>query len=194
MDAALPDCEVTRLQSDNVTERNRAWRELYDANFSNVYRLICRNGVMPAEAEDLCQKVFCIAHRKLPDVRELHNVPGWLYGIALRVVSEHYRWQRVRRAKAWLLPEAAGTVPNEFASPEQLAGRENLQSKINVILSGMSAKLRDVLVLLDIEDLRPQEAAEVLGIPVNTVRSRRRLAQEEFRRRWEQIVGEGDPS
>jgi RNA polymerase sigma-70 factor (ECF subfamily) len=194
VDATLPDCEVTRLQSDNVAERNRAWRELYDANFSNVYRLICRNGVMPAEAEDLCQKVFIVAHRKLPDARDLHNVPGWLYGIALRVVSEHYRWQRVRRAKAWLLPEAPGTAPSELASPEQLASRDNMQSKINLILSGMSAKLRDVLVLLEIEDLRPQEAAEVLGIPVNTVRSRRRLAQEDFRRRWQQVVGEGDPS
>jgi RNA polymerase sigma-70 factor (ECF subfamily) len=194
MDAALPDCELNRLQSDNVSERNRAWRALYDANFSNVYRLICRNGVMPAEAEDLCQKVFCIAHRKLPDTRQLHNLSGWLYGIALRVVSEHFRWHRVRRAKAWLLPDAPGTAPNEFASPEQLAGRDSLQVKINIILSGMSAKLRDVLVLLDVEDLRPQEAAEILGIPVNTVRSRRRLAQEEFRRRWQQVVGEEVPS
>jgi RNA polymerase sigma-70 factor (ECF subfamily) len=194
MDAALPDCEVARLQSDNVAERNLAWRELYDANFSNVYRLICRSGVMPSEAEDLCQKVFLVAHRKLPDTRELHNVSGWLYGIALRVVREHYRWHRVRRAKAWLLPDAPGTAPGETASPEHSAERGHLQGKIGFILGRMSTKLRDVLVLLDIEDLRPQEAAEILGIPVNTVRSRRRLAHEEFRRCWQEVVGEGDPS
>jgi len=191
MDAALTGGEVERLQSDNVAERNRAWREVYDANFAPVYRLICRSGVLPAEAEDLSQKVFCIAHRKLPDTRDLQNLSGWLYGIALNVVQEHYRWHRVRRVKAWLLPESDGVTPSDLPSPELTAERAELQRQIEKVMGGMSSKLRQVLVLLDIEDLRPQEAAAILGIPVNTVRSRRRLAHEEFSRSWQRHAEKG---
>lgn len=193
MDATLPNGEVSRLQSEDTAERNRAWRRLYEANFAPIYRLICRNGVRPSDAEDLSQKVFMIAHRKLAETREMHNVSGWLYGIAIRVVREHYRWQRVRRVKAWLLPDSDGTAPREMPTPEQLASSVDVQGQIAQVLEGMSSKLREVLVLLDIEDLRPQEAAEVLGIPVNTVRSRRRLAHEEFRRCWQQRMQEGTP-
>jgi len=49
----------------------------------------------------------------------------------------------------------------------------------------MSNKLRDALVLLDIEGVPPHEAAQLLGVPRNTVRSRHILAREEFKRLWD---------
>lgn len=189
MDATLTESEVSRLRSESEVERNRAWRRVYDESFDSVYRLACRSGVHTDEAEEICQKVFAIAHRKLGEAGMIANLQGWLYGITLRVVRQHFRWQRVRQVKAWVLPNAHGVVPAEMPSPEAAATHTELQEKVNQVLCNMSAKLREVLVLVEIEDLRPQEAAEILAIPVNTVRSRRRLAQEDFRRRW-QALGE----
>jgi RNA polymerase sigma-70 factor (ECF subfamily) len=68
--------------------------------------------------------------------------------------------------------------------PESDAAGLELQRRIHGVMGDLSSKLREVLVLTEIDGLRPQEAAEVLGIPVNTVRSRRRLAAEEFKRLW----------
>jgi RNA polymerase sigma-70 factor (ECF subfamily) len=191
MDAALTDCTVPQLQSQDTAERNRAWRQLYDANFSPVYRLACRSGVLPADAEEVVQKVFLVAHRKLNDTAEIKNLTGWLYGITLRVVSQHYRWKRVRKVKGWMLPDSDGVIPSQAVSPEAAATSAGVQMQVNQVMSAMSAKLRDVLVLIEIEDLRPQEAADILGIPVNTLRSRRRLAHEDFRRRWQKYVEQG---
>ncbi|MEN9581830.1 MAG: hypothetical protein RJA70_4839 [Pseudomonadota bacterium] len=189
MDVTVTDFGVSRLQSESLVERNRAWRLLYDANFESVYRLACRSGVLPAEAEEVSQKVFAIAYRKLGETHQIANLNAWLYGITLRVVRQHFRWQRVRRVKAWMLPESPGVIPNEAASPEAMAASAELQRKVSQVLASMSAKLRNVLVLTEIEDLRPKEAAEILAVPVNTVRSRRRLAQEDFRLRWQALSG-----
>jgi DNA-directed RNA polymerase specialized sigma24 family protein len=50
----------------------------------------------------------------------------------------------------------------------------------------MSIKLRDTLILLDVEGMPPSEAARALGVPRNTMRSRHRLARDEFKRLWMQ--------
>ncbi|HEY3499072.1 MAG TPA: sigma factor-like helix-turn-helix DNA-binding protein, partial [Polyangiaceae bacterium] len=44
----------------------------------------------------------------------------------------------------------------------------------------MSAKLRDALVLVELEEQTPREAAAILGIPLNTLRSRLLLARRQF--------------
>jgi DNA-directed RNA polymerase specialized sigma24 family protein len=48
----------------------------------------------------------------------------------------------------------------------------------------MSPKLREVLVLSELEELDLTEVAMILDIPKNTVRSRRKLARDQFARLW----------
>lgn len=180
--ATSPHAEA--LRSTNELERNRAWRALFDEHFEDCYRLVRRSGILEADAEELAQKAFLVAHRRLAEGLEIENVGGWLRCIVLHVVHEHYRWRRVRRLKSWMLGSAPGAAPATTIDPEDDTARRQLQQRIHSVMGGLSNKLREALVLTEIEGLRPQEAAEVLGIPVNTVRSRRRLATEEFRRLW----------
>jgi RNA polymerase sigma-70 factor (ECF subfamily) len=86
--------------------------------------------------------------------------------------------------KSWMLGSTPGATPSTTRDPEDDTARLQMQQRINVVMGALSSKLREALVLTEIEGLRPQEAAQVLGVPVNTVRSRRRLATEEFRRLW----------
>lgn len=172
------------LRSTNEFERNRAWRALFDQHFEDCYRLVRRSGVLEADAEELAQKAFLVAHRRLGEGLEIENVGGWLRCIVLHVVREHYRWRRVRRMKSWMLDSAPGATPGSTRDPEDDTAQRQLQSRIHTVMGELSTKLREALVLTEIEGLRPQEAAQILGIPVNTVRSRRRLATEEFRRLW----------
>jgi DNA-directed RNA polymerase specialized sigma24 family protein len=51
----------------------------------------------------------------------------------------------------------------------------------------MSHKLRDAFVLLDIDGMSARDAAELLGISHNTMRSRHNLAREEFKRLWDGV-------
>lgn len=161
-----------------------SWRDVYDQQFDDIYRLICRCGVPAAEALDLTQTVFLRAFQRADRLRDPsaldYNLRSWLYGIALRVVSEHRRWAKVRRLKAWLLESTMGAERQPQATPEETSAARETQRRVCEVLSKMSSKLSEVLVLRDIDERGLEETATILGIPENTVRSRLRLAREKF--------------
>lgn len=170
------------LRSTSVEDRDAAWRALYDEQFAQVYRLVCRFGVPFADVEDVAQRVFVVAYRRVQEIDDVRNVAAWLRAIVVRVVAEHRRWLRVRRVKQWVLRASAEVERAPQPTPERDAAAQEAQRTVAAVLAQMSPKLRDVLVLLELEQLDLREAAETLGIPANTVRSRRRLAREQFQR------------
>jgi len=161
-----------------------SWRDVYDQHFDDIYRLICRSGVPAAEAPDLAQTVFLRAFQRSDRLRDPsapgYNLRAWLYGIALRVVSEHRRWAKVRRLKAWLLESTTGAERQPATTPEDASSSRETQRKVGEVLGKMSTKLSEVLILRDIDERGLEETAQILGIPENTVRSRLRLAREKF--------------
>lgn len=179
------------LRSPEVRAHEQLWREVYDAEFDKCYRLVVRSGVPGAEAEELVQRVFLVALRKCPELTGVDNPGAWLRRITLNVVGEYFRWRRVRRVKAWLLGTTEGASPGPSPAPDDEFQRAELEKRVTDVLGAMSGKLRDVLVLIEMEGLKPQEAAEVLGCPTNTVRSRRRLAVLDFEKRWRELDGGG---
>jgi len=189
--SARPGAEA-HIGSLSVDQRDRLWRSIYANHFDSMYRMVYCLGVPAAEIEDLLQRVFLVAHQRMQEIPEIRNVPAWLRGIAVHVVHEHRRYWRIRRAKDWLLRSTTELDRERPASPEAMVGSSESRELVNAVLRQLSPKLRDVLVLLDLEECQPQEAAEVLGIPVNTVRSRRRLAREEFCRVWRKHVSKED--
>jgi RNA polymerase sigma-70 factor (ECF subfamily) len=175
---------LAALRSASVDERDDAWRTLYDEHFDRVYRLVVRFGVPPGDVEDVTQQAFFIAYRRLREMADVQCVPAWLRGIVVRVASENYRWRHVRRVKQWLVEATVDTAWSRPARPDRSAEVSETQARVGQVLAAMSPKLRAVLVLLDLEGLSIAEVARTLGIPDNTVRSRRRLARRAFERLW----------
>lgn len=178
-----------QLRSASRDERDLAWRALYDAEFSRVYRLACRFGVPGPEVEDVAQQVFVVAHRRLAEMEQVSNLRAWLRGITVKVIADHHRWRRVRRIKGWLVEAIYTEADAGQASPAREVEQAEMREQIADVLRTLSPKLRSVLVLADIEECSLAEVAEAVGAPVNTVRSRRRLAREAFQREWERRAG-----
>jgi RNA polymerase sigma-70 factor, ECF subfamily len=179
-----PRCD--RLRSAAPEERDQAWRILYRDEFARVYRLACRFGVPGSEVEDVVQQVFLIAYRHIADQQEVLSVRAWLRGIAVKVIADRRRWERIRRLKAWVVDsiygdEARATAP----TPAMAAENAEVVDEVAAVLRSLRPKLRTVLVLCDIEECSLAEVADAVGAPINTVRSRRRLAREAFQREWE---------
>jgi RNA polymerase sigma-70 factor (ECF subfamily) len=162
-----------------------SWRALYEDHFDAVYRLVCRFGIY-SDAEDVVQEVFIRAHKKIEDGEEVLNPRGWLRGIAVRVLAEQRRWRAIRSVKKWFVQTIFELEQPESPTPEQTATHSETQREVAAVLRQMSPKLRDALVLTDIDECSTEEAAALLGIPENTVRSRRRLAREQFGRLWKE--------
>lgn len=176
--------EATASASVPIAGRQHFHR-LYRDHFDKVTSFVMRFGIRADDAEDLVQRVFVIALRQCDVGIVVEQPTAWLRAIALRVIHEHYRWWRVRRAAQWLVEQTWAGRHQDDCSPEREASAAQSLEQVRAVLCRMSGKLRDAFVLLDVEGLSSREAAELLGISHNTMRSRHNLARDEFMRLWQ---------
>jgi len=134
-------------------------REHYDV----VFRFCARRVGMDAAA-DASQNTFLTAQRALAKYRGESTLRTWLLGIAN---NECRRIARERR----LMPPSLELDPDracEADSEKTLVNRELLRNA----LAKLSDEHREAVLLHEIEGLSYDEAAEVLGVPAGTVKSR----------------------
>jgi RNA polymerase sigma-70 factor, ECF subfamily len=155
------------------------FRTMYDENFDFVWRNLRRLGVAAAEADDKAQEVFVVAHRRFGDFEDRgHGARAWLYQIVLRVASDARRHRRRHPED----PDGGDSLMHESIAPTQsdtLERREAL-GVLDRALATIDVARRAVLVLHEIEEMTAPEIADVLGIPLNTVYSRLRVARVEL--------------
>jgi RNA polymerase sigma-70 factor, ECF subfamily len=118
-----------------------------------------------ATADDLVQEVFVVALRRLDDVPD--PAVGWLLGTARFVLANHRRQTRRQRS---LVDRAAAEppAPHDDTTAELAARRAELDD----LLTGLSARDREVLMLSAWYDLDTTEAARALGVSPNAYRVR----------------------
>lgn len=158
-------------------ERVPALEALFEAHYADVWRLLRRFGVRPAELDDAAQEVFWVAARRLADIRAGRE-RAFLYGVALRVASNVLRREKARPAATDLdsLPELRDKGP----SPEQELEQRQARDLLDAVLLGLPLELRSVFILAELEGVPVKEIAELEEIPLGTASSRLRRAREEF--------------
>lgn len=154
------------------------FRDFYDAHVGFVWRVLVRIGVQESDLPDAVQDVFVIAHRKLPDFDGRSKVTTWLFSICMRVASDRRRRACIRRE---VFPVK---MPQPLADDESdaliLVDRRRARALLEAILDRMPSEQRVVFSLFEFDGMKGDEIAELLDIPVGTVRSRLRLAREIF--------------
>lgn len=158
-----------------------AFRRLYDEHAPVVWRVIRRLGLAEDLVEDALQEVFLIAFRRQADFEGRSAYRTWLCGIAVRV-ARRARSRAARRAGREVREPTGDHSPSRGDLPDGLALRREAITIAERILEGMEATRREVFVLLEVEQLPGPEVASILGVPLNTVYSRLRLARADFAR------------
>lgn len=155
--------------------------ELYDSHAQGLYHYLARR-VGPHVADDLVADSFLAVweHRQRFDPARA-SPKAWLYGVATTLVRQHVRREE-RRLRAWAKEGGRGVPSGDF-------GDRVAESTDAGVLAGRAAEAladlrgaeRDVLLLVAWADLGPSEIAEVLDIPVVTVRTRLHRARTRVR-------------
>ena len=149
-----------------------------------VWRALRRLGVAEADADDVCQDVFLVVHRKLATFGG-SSLRTWLYGICLRVASEHRRRPHRRRE------EVVEAVPDPGVAPSQEddVERRRALALLDEALSLLDDDKRAVFVLFELEQVPMVEVAEAAGCPLQTAYSRlyaaRKIVEEALARKLE---------
>jgi RNA polymerase sigma-70 factor (ECF subfamily) len=168
--------------------RTRSFRALYEAHVDFVWRNLRRLGVYESDVEDRTQEVFVVAHRRFDQFEDRgHGPRAWLFQIVLRVASDARRHRR-RHPEDPDGGDALGRAAVEASQADTLLRNEAL-SQLDAALDTIDVGRRAVLVLHEIEEMTAPEIAEVLGIPLNTVYSRLRVARAEL----EEALGRREP-
>ena len=142
-----------------------------------AWRVLRRLGVRESDVEDAAQEVFLVVHRRLRDFEGRSSLRTWIYGICVRVASDHRRRAHVRREQPTdRPPERAGSAPQ----PRELEARQ-ARALLDAALSRLDDDKRAVLVLFEIEEVAMKDVAEAVGCPLQTAYSRLYAARRELR-------------
>jgi RNA polymerase sigma-70 factor (ECF subfamily) len=152
-----------------------------------VLRVLRCLGVRDADVEDLCQEIFVVVHRKLPSYEPRGALRSWIYGIALRVVSDYRkRAHRKRETLSESVPELR--VP---AEQESALERQQDWQLLDRLTSGLSEEQRQVFVLFEIEALPMREVSAIVGCPLQTAYSRLQVARQHLAAQLARLRAEG---
>ncbi|HEX5661559.1 MAG TPA: sigma-70 family RNA polymerase sigma factor [Polyangiales bacterium] len=165
-----------------MTDDAREFEALYTAQVGFVWRCLRRLGVRESDLMELTQKVFLTSFVKLPGFEGRSAITSWLFGICERVASDYRRAAPIRREDAEL---------HRLGQEEDLVHASDATRRAQIaeaVLAKLPEDQRLVFVLFEIEELSGDQIAEMLALPLGTVRSRLRLARDAFQREVKRLT------
>lgn len=149
---------------------------IYREHFQFVWHTLRRLGVPSRDLPDVTHDVFLVVHRKLGDYDRSRPLKPWLFGIAYRVSADRARKFSTSRERLEEGPEAIAGDDDALLLLEKAEALKLVEDS----LERLDLEKRAVFVLHEIEEQPAPAIAETLGIPLNTVYSRLRVARETF--------------
>lgn len=159
-----------------------------DRLYNTVYRLLGN----AEDARDVVQDAFLSAYQSLGHFKGDSRLYTWLYRIAVNTAISFKRKQRAVLSIHRDRDGAGGADPldpSEHAQPGYALEAAEEERRVQEALNRLSPPHRAVLVLKDIEGQKYEDIAEVLQVPIGTVRSRLHRARLELR----QLLAPDDP-
>ena len=164
---------VARARAGDRASFDQLVRENYTLVYNTAYRMLGDRG----KAEDATQTAFVRAYKSLGRFRGGSAFSTWLYRIVSNVCLDTLR---SRKEDTVSLEIAHGDddesqqrpLPDETAEPGAQIERAERQEIVHRAIGQLSEDHRVVLVLCDISGLAYDEIAEVLDMPIGTVKSR----------------------
>ena len=190
MEAADPDIELTRLAQAGDA---RAFEALVVKYQRRIARHVARFIKSADDVEDVVQDVFVRAYRGLASFRGDSQFYSWLYRIASNAALNHLRQASDDvllgdHAPDERISEFAPGV-SDAAQPDRTLMAEQIADAVQRALAKLQPQLAEALMLFEVEKKSYAEIAEMLQIPIGTVRTRIFRAREFIARRLEPVVG-----
>jgi RNA polymerase sigma-70 factor (ECF subfamily) len=149
---------------------NAAFGRLVGMYQDRLYNSLLR--VVGEDAADIVQDAFVQAYVKLDSFRGSAAFYTWLYRIAFNLAMSHARRRRSPASLEGMKADWGSEPVDGQPAPEvNIERRENVEM-VQAALAELSAEYRAILVLREIDGRRYDEIAEILEMPVGTVRSR----------------------
>jgi RNA polymerase sigma-70 factor (ECF subfamily) len=153
-------------------DKEMLFRVLVAKHRARLQRFVMRHIGHQDDADDIAQQAFVLAAQTIERFRGESELSTWLYGIAMNLVRNYlnrapHRVHRFESDEQLLeMPGAASENPREALSRRQVV------QHLLASMEELPISMREVLMLVAIDELPYEDAAAILSVPVGTVRSR----------------------
>lgn len=178
-----------RLLADFLAGDEVAFGRLVEKHSEELYRFVARFVRSTAVAEDVVQETFVQVFQSAGSFDSAKRFRPWLFTIAANKARDQLR-SRVRRREVPLTSTSSGGEDSEvsyldfladdLAEPGSAMEDEESRQRVREIITRMPDNLREVLVLGYYQHFAYKEIAEILSIPLGTVKSRLHAAVSYF--------------
>ncbi len=195
--ASLPDHEIMARLKEAPPEQIVAGFEVLVRRYKNAivsytYRFVADYRA----AEDLAQEAFLRVYRKIHEYNSTAKFSTWLYTIAGNLAKDELKRRARHPAKSldWQSGKSADTTRNvphmvdtEGPAPEATLEQDEVRITVNNALKQLKDDDREILLLKDVQGLAYEDIAEILQLPMGTVKSRISRARLAFKEVWKQL-------
>ena len=172
-----------RLIAECLSGRRDAFGELVSRYQARLYNAAMRLVDNPEDAADVVQDSFLNAFQALHTFKGDAEFFTWLYRIAFNTAISLKRKKRAAVSLDGRGPEAGlePDDPSEYIKPGAALERGEEERQLQEAMNRLSHEHREVIVLKEIEGLKYEDIADILGVPIGTIRSRLHRARLELR-------------
>lgn len=156
----------------------QAFRRLVDFLMPRLYSVVYAMIPDTDEVYDILQDTFIKAYRGLPGLRKPEAFVGWITRIAVNTART-----RLTRKREYATEPDALVFANLTAtgiSPSDSLEHQELEQVLHGALNQLSAEHREVVALVELQELSCADAAKLLDCPAGTVRSRLHYARKKL--------------
>jgi len=188
-----------QLLAEHVAGEPGRFAELVRRHSDELFHFLARFTGNAAAADDLVQEVFLQVHQSASRFDPTRRLKPWMFTIAANKARDLLRSRR-RRPEMPLdatVPGEAGEgqtfldfLTDDELTPSGEVSREEQRETVRRVLTAMPDRLREVLILSYFHGFPYKEIADILGVPLGTVKSRLHTAVETFGRAYRLAVKE----
>lgn len=188
-ETGVPNRDAVNIDDQHLIQqclagRSEAFGELVVRYQDRLFHTLLYVTGAADQAQDVAQDAFVHAFAKLSTFRGESAFYSWLFRIAMNAAVSRKRRDRRMSASLDAARENSGHEPidaHPASEPSHSLEVSERQALVRAALAELSEEYRTVLVLKEMEDMRYEEIAEIVGCPIGTVRSRIHRARTELR-------------
>jgi len=182
LQADVVNTDDRRLIAECVAGNTLAFGQLVRRHQDRLFNAVLRVVDNAEDAADVVQEAFLNAYQSLHSFKGDSEFFTWLYRIAFNAAISLRRKKKAVLSFDGEVRAAAEPVdPSEFARPGVALERSEEDAQLLAALNRLSPEHRAVLVLKDLEGQKYEDIAQVLDVPIGTVRSRLHRARMELK-------------
>ena len=171
VDVLAEDQSDSDLIEQCLQGNQQSFRQLYH-RYQQRVRSTLYQMCGSSSLDDLVQEVFLRAWKGLPQLRQTAQFSTWLYRISWNVASDQRRQLAQHHSQSSKLKWDESYLANSKQFLDADLMHLHYQDLVQRGLEQLKLEHRAVLVLHDLEEVPQKEVAQILGIPVGTVKSR----------------------